>query len=407
MKIFYSWQSDTPNRVGRAFIREALDVAVSGLDVSESERPEVDQDTAGILGSPVIANTIFDKIREAAVVVADVTLTGQTRDGKRLANSNVCIELGYAIGTRGDGVLLKVMNTYYGAPGGLPFDLAHRRWPVQFQLAPDASREDRSNCRAALAKEFRKILQSYIEAHAPPKETFTPATATSHNGAYWRPNENLLEHSSWRLGELSATYGSDVPLVYLRIWPDMMIAPLTVRQLNDFNVSTIEPLGGRTGGWSYSHNRYGVLTFTHDRDEGLAATTQVFESGEIWGLNAWWLRDREDMPEGTPHFVPSQAYEEGVRHSLDVYMQRAIEHFGYPSTIHIESGLINADGYRLAMAEMWDRYSGRIYDNIVTRVTVDADDRKTITLALLQIYENMYAGARVVRPDNYYGFPEK
>src|SRR5271155_3827103 len=106
MKIFYSWQSDTPRDTGKDFIREALDVAVSGLQIDESERPVIDQDTAGVLGSPVVADTIFDKIKAADVVVVDVTLTGKTAKDKPLINSNAAIELGYAIGLHGDEGLL-------------------------------------------------------------------------------------------------------------------------------------------------------------------------------------------------------------------------------------------------------------------------------------------------------------
>src|SRR5579859_5811623 len=102
MKIFYSWQSDTPKEVGKEFVRQALDAAVSGLEINESERPVVDQDTAGVLGSPIIAETIFRKIRESSVIVVDVTLTGKTASNKPLINSNVAIELGYAIGVHGE-----------------------------------------------------------------------------------------------------------------------------------------------------------------------------------------------------------------------------------------------------------------------------------------------------------------
>jgi len=31
-------------------------------------------------------------------------------------------------------VLLKVMNTHYGPPDELPFDLRHRRWPVKYRI---------------------------------------------------------------------------------------------------------------------------------------------------------------------------------------------------------------------------------------------------------------------------------
>lgn len=45
MKVFYSWQSDTPNNVGRTFIREALEAAVAGLDLQKAERPVIEVQT--------------------------------------------------------------------------------------------------------------------------------------------------------------------------------------------------------------------------------------------------------------------------------------------------------------------------------------------------------------------------
>lgn len=164
MKVFYSWQSDTPTNAGRTFIRRALEAAVAGLELEDAERIDIDQDTAGVLGSPVVADTIFRKIREATVVISDVTLTSQTPGGKRACNSNVAIELGYALGIRGDEVLLKVMNTYYGLAKDLPFDLAHRRWPVQFRLSPDASPGEHQATLKALSKELGQILRQYAAA---------------------------------------------------------------------------------------------------------------------------------------------------------------------------------------------------------------------------------------------------
>lgn len=51
MKVFYSWQSDTPAKVGRTFIRDALEAAIAGLHLEDAVRPEIDQDTKGVLGS--------------------------------------------------------------------------------------------------------------------------------------------------------------------------------------------------------------------------------------------------------------------------------------------------------------------------------------------------------------------
>src|SRR6185295_4117884 len=152
----------------------------------------------------VIADTIFQKIGEASVVVTDVTLTGQTPEGKRLSNSNVAIELGYAIGVHGDGVLLKVMNTHYGAPDDLPFDLAHRRWPVQFRLSPGAPAPERQKVRDSLVKTLRSILEAYVVATRPPPELFVPTPSTYNSAAYWQKGEALVREEDRRSAEKQA-----------------------------------------------------------------------------------------------------------------------------------------------------------------------------------------------------------
>src|SRR5262245_53019315 len=104
MKIFWSWQSDHPGKISRHFVREALERAISELkqepEIEEAARDaELDYDRKGVPGSPDLANTILQKIRECAVFVADVTPVGAVSDNrqKRLINSNVAIELGYAL----------------------------------------------------------------------------------------------------------------------------------------------------------------------------------------------------------------------------------------------------------------------------------------------------------------------
>jgi hypothetical protein len=88
MKIFWSWQSDTPGKVGRHFVRDALRLAIDALkqapDVEEPTAAEtresihLDHDRQGVTGSPDLARTIFEKIDAAAVFVADVTLREQS-----------------------------------------------------------------------------------------------------------------------------------------------------------------------------------------------------------------------------------------------------------------------------------------------------------------------------------------
>jgi hypothetical protein len=132
MKIFWSWQSDTPEQIGKYLVRDALKVAINRLkqaeDIDEPTRDDLhlDQDTQGITGSPDLVPTIFGKIEKSEVIVADVTIVGKTDEGKRLLNSNVAIELGYGLHACTDARMILVFNKHYGSYEHLPFDLRHK-----------------------------------------------------------------------------------------------------------------------------------------------------------------------------------------------------------------------------------------------------------------------------------------
>src|SRR5580698_1607260 len=154
MKVFWSWQSDTQGRTGRHLVRDALKAAIEDLkqvpDVVEPIEREtrselhVDHDRQGISGSPDLARVILEKIEQAAVFIGDVTLTGVAKAGegaepkKKAINSNVAIELGYALRALGDRSLLMVMNEYHGTRAELPFDLQTKAGHIIYTLAPDA-----------------------------------------------------------------------------------------------------------------------------------------------------------------------------------------------------------------------------------------------------------------------------
>src|SRR6266852_6191377 len=157
MKVFWSWQSDTPGKIGRHFVRDALSVAIEHLkEIAEIEEPparearsamHLDQDRKGIPGSPDLARLILEKIEQSAVFVADVTSVGITTTQreethpKKVINPNVAIELGYALHALGDRAFLMVMNEHYGSRADLLFDLQSKAGSVVFRLPPDADRK--------------------------------------------------------------------------------------------------------------------------------------------------------------------------------------------------------------------------------------------------------------------------
>jgi hypothetical protein len=167
--VFYSWQAQLPARVNRSFIESALEQAAKTLraDATVEALPEVDQGAANVPGAPNIADTILAKIDAADAVVFDVTLVpagdpSARTDGidlRSAPNANVLIELGYALSVAGRERIVLVMNTAYGKPEMLPFDLRQRH-VVTYHLpvGSDGKAEVRKALVAQLERKLRDVL---------------------------------------------------------------------------------------------------------------------------------------------------------------------------------------------------------------------------------------------------------
>lgn len=164
--IFYSWQSDTPSKTNHRFIKEALDDAVKLLvaDGHVEEAPRVDHDTKDVHGDPDIFPTILHKIERCDVFIADVTIVASTPEGKNIPNPNVLLELGYAYKVAGSGRIIKIMNESYGDPSnGLPFDLAHKRWPYNYSLPTDTDKQKREKIKETVSKDLAEFIRLILE----------------------------------------------------------------------------------------------------------------------------------------------------------------------------------------------------------------------------------------------------
>ena len=93
LTVFYSWQTDTPSKVNRNFIEDALERALKQLnadaEVINSPRDVVlDKDTKGVPGTPPIVETIFNKIDGCSVFIPDVTFVAKTKKRRPTPNAN-------------------------------------------------------------------------------------------------------------------------------------------------------------------------------------------------------------------------------------------------------------------------------------------------------------------------------
>lgn len=159
--VFYSWQSDLPNPTNRGFIERALDKAIDAVRGEAELRAELnlDRDTQDTSGTPEIANTIFGKIDNALIFVADVSIINSGTQGRPCPNPNVLIELGYAARHLGWENIVCVFNTAYGRIEDLPFDLRHRR-VLTYRAEP--GEHDRSTERNSLTRDLQAALQAIL-----------------------------------------------------------------------------------------------------------------------------------------------------------------------------------------------------------------------------------------------------
>lgn len=164
-KVFYSWQSDLPNSINRGFIQDALERAAKAIrqDDSIKVEPVVDRDTAGVPGSPDIASTIFAKIDGSQVFACDVSIISVDDKARPTPNPNVLIELGYAYKALTSERILMIMNTAFGEPKLLPFDLSRKR-VITYQLSPEA--ETKAPVRKELVQKLENALRTIVSRMA-------------------------------------------------------------------------------------------------------------------------------------------------------------------------------------------------------------------------------------------------
>ena len=135
-KLFFSWQ--THNHASRNFISSCL----KRLERDFVELVEVQRDTGGIPGSPNIEATIFQRIDECDLFVADLTPFCISDDGKKAyPNPNVLIELGYALHALGENRIVMLYCEDACSKEMMPFDINHRRITGFSPDRPDAKKK--------------------------------------------------------------------------------------------------------------------------------------------------------------------------------------------------------------------------------------------------------------------------
>jgi hypothetical protein len=422
MKIFWSWQSDHPGKISRHFVREALEAAIKALNedlaIEEPQREAtLDHDRKGIPGSPDLASTILLKIQSTDVFVADVTSVGATSSEppKKLLNSNVAIELGYALHCVSDQRLIMVMNSAFGSRADLPFDLRHKAGPIIYELASDASKTDIEKAKKKLVGELKTALREMLPlTNVAAIEPFAPAKSIEGDPSrYFDPVQVLVNRRLSRLsrdGETQRFTVPDTPLIYLRIMPARLVPFLKRAEAIELireNHQIFRPFYDSPGrGSSFEANEFGALAFEANFDEGrILSGAQLFLSREIWAFDTVVLSP-DWNPAGAPAGIPSLAVEEIFAARLPGYIKFMNDELDVPPPYNIEGGAANINGHFIFMPDRFNRHWGPVQqDHAIWAGTLSSLDPVEVDQVLLNIFEAIFDAAATTRPKGLYKFP--
>jgi hypothetical protein len=309
--VFFSWQASRNARECRNLIEQALKIALDSLandatlDEALRDGLELDKDTKNVPGSPPIFNTILGKIDRAAVFVPDLTSVAKREDGELIPNPNVLIEYGWALKTLGHSRMLPIMNIAYGNPKHewLPFDLAHLRRPVTFELAEGANETNRRSTRDNLAKELGDALRTIFESEEfkamtpmpPEAPAFPRQEKVKGSLARFRPHGKPLglvtDHHAQLTGqpESSELQLGEGAACWFRLMPTID----TGRRLKGFEIRdrvsdlVLTPILHMSQNIGFVRGSDGCGFYSVEGGNTTHSVAYVFKTGEIWLVDSW------------------------------------------------------------------------------------------------------------------------
>ena len=267
ISIFYAWQSDRHKKTNKYFIQEAAERALMRIcdDPSIEFFPTLDYDTKDVPGMPEITTTILKKIRECHIFLADLTFIASTEaetsdvKSKFISNPNVLFELGYAFNVLGWERIICVMNTAYGDSDLQIFDLAHRRWPIRYELNPEGQ-ANKSEVRKSLRADVENAVRSILKGGV-----ITRQDGISQEQQESKTLEDWIQAGRKRWEELVAKDLPDEnPSRYkYGIWTFAysIVGDFSIPDLSELQ-SILERVEGRETGWPV----WWVPTLSHDVD---------------------------------------------------------------------------------------------------------------------------------------------
>ncbi len=388
-KLFYAWQSERPNSVGRSFIKAVLESISTALNQEGvDERIEIDSDTQGVPGTPEILSTILKKIEDDDVFVADLTMCSEShQEGKtrRSPNPNVMFEYGYALRAKTRDRIICVMNAFYGGedPSELPFDLRHARAPFRYSLAPSATAEEKKKVSAQLNKEILAAVKLIVE-NLPSKTGQVPQV--DFEKPLFALGQEITREGDFPGQDNPTFFSAEEGFVYLKARPldALNFSIAEIMRMEERRSGLIIATGTRNG--SFSTNKWGRISYSlyTDGDKRLSADyVQYFRTGEIEIVNGSYLAvmKRDEINVINIGYVVEQI----IKPMLNISKQW-LEKTGIKG-IALDVGIIGIEGWRITLDNI--RPGPMIHAN---KVSVRKVVEKDTVLEVLELFRSTLLG---------------
>lgn len=424
--VFYSWQSDLPNKTNRGFIRDCIDRAIRNIHadlVSEdAQRPgqqsepafTVEEGIKGVPGNVDVARTIFERIDNCGIFVPDISIV-TARDAKRpMPNPNVLIEYGRATVSVTDNRIVPIFNTAFGNwETDRPFDMRHKNAPILYELLEEHDQSQRDAARkilvSTLEKAFRTIETAGLLDEEPEKAPLFEPIAPYEGYEGNNIPISLLGKIDWdwpgREGDHNVWLRPG-PQVFLRLIPSSSqhyFEPLDLRDwMRKHQLPALFGYKAEGPKW-HTRNDSGAAVFTtgpapEDNHSVFAVgLTQIFTTGEIWGIDTLLIEpDRVKNKIGVDYpVITAQALEEGMILAISRYLRFARDVLQLEPPFLWVAGVQEIENYRLILG---DDYNGRSLGRECTDSGIIENYRTPVHEILRPFFEKLWKEFGMRRP---------
>ena len=186
------------------------------------------------------------------------------------------------------------MNSAFGEPtdANMPFNMRHLRKPITYHLDETIYEKERVKIKENLVMDLCIALEAIVESGFltqlnENQKDFDGVLSTSNPSTFFQPGETFVDNRTSTLGHPNSCVIPDVQRLFLRLIPQKPMDSIKTSEIAlDFaRDGNLVPMSEPGLSWSYGRNKYGAYA-CFEQDGKILNLTQLFKSGELWGIDA-------------------------------------------------------------------------------------------------------------------------